>query len=66
MQTTSCFVDVRVGETLKVSGPASIELLHKSGQLARLRITAALDVVVSKTPTPAMQGRDKHALVEPS
>jgi hypothetical protein len=65
MQTSSFFVDVRAGEQLKVSGPATIELFKKSGQLVRLRITAALDVVASKAPANTQQSRDKHGLVEP-
>lgn len=65
MQTTSLIVDVRPGETLRISGSAAVELVHKSGQLVRLRVTAPLDVVVSKSPPPHAQSRGKHALVEP-
>lgn len=65
MQTTSLIVDVRHGEALKISGSASIELVHKSGQLVRLRVTAPLDVVVSKNSATHAQSRGKHAVVEP-
>lgn len=61
----TAWVDVRAGETLEVSGPASIELVQKSGQLARLRVVASLDVVVSKKPQRVTQVRDKHGLVKP-
>ena len=65
MKTSSFFVDVRAGEQLNVSGPATIEFVQKGGQLVRLRITAALDVVASKTLSNQVQSRDKHGLVEP-
>lgn len=59
-------LDVRIGEALKLSDGVSIELVRKSGQLARLCITAPLDVVISKSTTEGMEFRNKHALVEPS
>lgn len=48
---SSLIVDVRPGEHLDLSGRATVELLHKSGQLVRLRITAPRDVQISKVPT---------------
>lgn len=45
---SSMIVDVRPGERLAVSGSVTVELLHKSGQLARLRVTAPHDVKISK------------------
>lgn len=47
---SSLIVDVRQGERLGLSGCATVELLHKSGQLVRLRITAPRDVQISKEP----------------
>lgn len=41
-------IDMRQGERLEISGPATVELLHKSGQLARLRVTASPDVKIAK------------------
>lgn len=43
-------VDVRPGETLEISSGqnVSIELVQKSGQLARLRVTAPKDVRIEK------------------
>jgi hypothetical protein len=48
VKTTSLIVDVRPGERLNLSGAASVELVHKSGQLVRLRIIAPLDVTFEK------------------
>ena len=45
---SSLIVDVRQGERLDMSGRATVELLHKSGRLVRLRITAPRDVQISK------------------
>jgi hypothetical protein len=45
---TNLIIDVRRGERLRFSGAASIELIHKSGQLARIRIIAATDVMFDK------------------
>ena len=47
-KTTSLIVDVRPGERLNLSGPASVELVHKSGQLVRLRIIAPLNTTFEK------------------
>jgi hypothetical protein len=60
----SAYVDVRAGERVEFSGPASIELVHKSGQLARLRVFATLDVVVSKKSIEHADLRTKHGVVE--
>lgn len=45
---SSLIIDVRPGERLDVSGSVTVELLHKSGQLARLRVTAPRDVRIVK------------------
>lgn len=43
-------IDVRPGDRLKISSgqEVSIELIQKSGQLARLRVTAPRDVRIEK------------------
>lgn len=43
-------VDVRPGERLRISGQKGIEveLIHKSGQVARLKVSAPRDVIVQK------------------
>ncbi|MEI8327494.1 MAG: hypothetical protein WCH44_19435 [Betaproteobacteria bacterium] len=65
MQMTKVIVDVRPGESLSISGPSRIELVHKSGQRVRLNVFAALDVVVSKSSAESVGLRGKHGLVEP-
>jgi sRNA-binding carbon storage regulator CsrA len=45
---SSLIIDVRPGERLAMSGRVTVELLHKSGQLARLRVTAPRDVQIVK------------------
>jgi hypothetical protein len=59
--TSSLTIDVRPGEKLNISSGAeiSVELLQKSGQLARLRITASRDVKIEK----GNDGRTKHGNV---
>jgi len=47
-QPTHMIVDVRPGERVALSGGVSVELVKKSGQLARLRITAPQDVKIEK------------------
>ena len=54
-------IDVRPGDRLKISSgqEVSIELIQKSGQLARLRVTAPREVKIEKETTP----RAKHGKV---
>lgn len=56
-------VDVRPGESLIISSgqEVSIELVQKSGQLARLRVTAPKDVRIEK----GGQARTKHGGMTP-
>lgn len=48
-------IDVRLGERLAVSGMAIVELVHKSGQVARLRVTAPRDVKIVREPAQDKQ-----------
>lgn len=48
MRLPSLNIDLRPGEQVNVSGCASIELVRKSGQLARLRVTAPREVKIEK------------------
>lgn len=41
-------MDLKTGESLVLSGPATIALLRKTGQLSRLLITADHDVLIVK------------------
>jgi len=45
---THQFVDVRPGDSLALSGAASVELVHKSGTAARLKITAAREIRIER------------------
>ena len=50
---SSLMIDVRPGEKISISSgqEVSIELVQKSGQLARLRVTAPKDVKIEKDGT---------------
>ena len=39
-------VDVRIGESIKINGPATITLMEKSGKIARLEVRAAKSVTI--------------------
>jgi sRNA-binding carbon storage regulator CsrA len=45
---SSLIIDVRPGECLAMSNGVMVELVHKSGQLARLRVTAPREVRIEK------------------
>lgn len=45
---SSLIIDVRPGERLALSGIVTVELVQKSGQLARLRVTAPPEVKIKK------------------
>ena len=55
-QSPGLVIDLRQGECLSLSGVATVELLHKSGQAARLRVVAPRDVRIEKVN--ALQERD--------
>jgi sRNA-binding carbon storage regulator CsrA len=56
-QRSSLIVEVRPGEVLRIAGGVGIdvELIHKSGQVARLKVTAPRDVRVEKDCRQAKQ-----------
>lgn len=51
-QSPGLSVDLRPGERLSISGAATVEVVHKSGQFSRLRVVAASDVAIRKEPIP--------------
>ena len=61
INASSLTIDVRPGESLRFTPGAevSIELVQKSGQLARLRVTAPRDVKIEKGNSV----RNKHGKV---
>lgn len=62
------FIDIRVGQVLRI-GDAQIELVQKSGQLARLRVKAPASTAITPpnrsahecAPTPAPGKEHPHA-----
>lgn len=44
---SSMTIDIRAGELLQI-GTVSVELIHKSGQLARLKVVAPRDTAIKK------------------
>ena len=57
---SSVILDIRTGESVQVSDLVTVQLLHKSGHLSRLRITAPRDFPIKKN-AGASEGRTKHA-----
>lgn len=45
-------IDLRAGESIAIGEQAQIELVHKSGQFARLRVIAPRDVRIAKIEAP--------------
>lgn len=57
-------IDVKLGERLAVSGMAIVELVHKSGQVARLRVTAPRDVKIVREPAPEKRRDDVTSMAD--
>jgi len=57
-------IDVRLGERLAVSGMEIVELVHKSGQVARLRVTAPRDVKIVREPAPEKRRDDVASMAD--
>lgn len=47
-EKSSLIIDIRPGDLVALSGIVTVELIHKSGQLARLRVTAPREVSIEK------------------
>lgn len=43
---SSLILDVRVGETVRISGEATVQMLRKTGKQARIRVTALPEVKI--------------------
>lgn len=54
-QHAGLVVDLRQGERLKLSTGITVELLHKSGQAARLRVVAPKEIQISRESDEARQ-----------
>jgi sRNA-binding carbon storage regulator CsrA len=64
MESSSLMLDLRPGESVAIGedGGVRVQLIHKSGQLARLRVIAPRDLPIQKqqndeVPSRAMRGR---------
>ncbi len=59
-EVSSLVLDVRPGESLSIGeeGGVRVQLMRKSGQLARLRVTAPRDVPIQKEHGEAYSMRD--------
>lgn len=57
-------IDVKLGERLAVSGMAIVELVRKSGQVARLRVTAPRDVKIVREPAPEKRRDDVASMAD--
>ena len=59
---SSLTIELKPGEALTLSGEVTVELLRKSGRLARLKVTAPQDVLIGKKtsegPEKAQFGRE--------
>lgn len=53
---SAVIIDVRLGECLALSDDVTVELVQKSGQLARLRIIAPRDMKIEKKPRKDAKG----------
>lgn len=63
-QLSTLTIDVKPGERLAVSGMAIVELMHKSGQVARLRVTAPRDVKIAREPAPEKRRDDVASMAD--
>lgn len=55
LRQPSMLFDLQPGERLQVAGGVLVEYVHKSGRLARLRVSAPRDVKVEKAPPVVLQ-----------
>jgi len=66
-EKSSLIIDVRPGDSLSIHGGAvTVELVHKSGQLARLRVTAPREVAIKKVAAKSIGVDASMADLNPS
>lgn len=58
-------LDVRPGERVNV-GDITVELVHKSGQAARLRVSAPLQIPIQREVVSEVRRAQPHAVHVPS
>lgn len=64
--STSLMLDVRPGEYLLLGGVVRVELVQKSGRVARLKVTAPPQVEVKLKPLQSCDFRGKHGEIATS
>lgn len=63
---TSVILDIRAGESIRVSDLVVVQLLHKSGNQSRLRITASRDLEIKKQESKLIDVVPSMAIFDPS
>lgn len=63
---TSVILEIKPGESIRVSDDVTIQLLQKSGNFSRLRITAPHDMSIKKRPGECADVVTSMAPSEPS
>ncbi len=59
---STLFMDLQPGQTLVVGGDVSVQLVHKTGRVARVRVTAPRNVKIDKkNDEPPQEVRAKAA-----
>jgi hypothetical protein len=66
---STMIVDLRSGDAISMAG-VRVEFVHKSGQQARLRVTAPREMPIKKNFQPRQENptdsRAKHGSIEPA
>lgn len=57
-ELSNMIFDLRPGDSLRATGPVLVELVHKSGRAARLRVQVPRDVTIKKECSDAPRERD--------
>jgi hypothetical protein len=66
-KNSSLIIEVRPGDSLEIhGGVVTVELVHKSGQLARLRVTAPREVQIKKVTAKHDDAVPSMADLQPS
>lgn len=67
VQRSSMMLDLSAGvDRLVIGDVVQVELVRKSGSVARLRVVAPREIAIKKEVMQATQSRGKHGLVERS
>lgn len=61
---SSLTIDLKQGESLALSGHAIVELVQKSGRMARLKVTAPREVTIHKIGREEVKEPQGHEMWE--